>query len=329
MKSVLITGGTGFIGSNLAAQLLLLGCSVRILRRPESDLRALKGIDVQHCIGDLRDRESVQRAMKGCDTVFHTAAIVTFEQKKKTLQREVNVIGTRNVVDACLASNVERLVHTSSVAAVGHPRERELATETTPFNWPRTMGYKLSKYEAEQTVHGGVTRGLNAVIVNPSVVIGERDIHMHGGQLVKEVKRGLVPFYIDGGMNVVYVGDVVKGHILAAQKGRVGERYILGGHNMTHKEIFCRTAELVGGRSPFMRLPILLLRLGAGIVETASNIIGTEPLISSDLVVGAGLHNWFSCEKARRELGYTITSFDDAILAAYEWYIQNGFLQEN
>lgn len=327
MKNVLITGGTGFIGSNLAARLVELGYNVRILRRDNSDLRAIQGIDVEHCIGDLRDLESVRRAVMGSDTVFHTAAIVTFARKKRELQRAVNVGGTTNVVEACLAHGIERLIHTSSVAAIGYPHAGTIATETTPFNWPRTMGYKFSKYESEQVVLGGVTKGLNAVIVNPSVVIGERDIHMHGGQLIKEVKRGLVLFYIDGGMNVAYVGDVVNGHILAAQKGRTGERYILSGHNMTHKEIFHRTAELVGGRSPFMKLPIPMLRLAAGIVEKASSLFDMEPLISSDLVAGAGLYNWFSSEKARRELGYTITPFDKTILAAFRWYVQNGFLR--
>ena len=327
MKNVLITGGTGFIGSNLAARLVELGYNVRILRRDNSDLRAIQGIDVEHCIGDLRDHESVRRAVMGSDTVFHAAAIVTFARKKRELQLAVNVGGTTNVVEACLAKGIERLIHTSSVAAIGYPHAGEIATETTPFNWPRTMGYKFSKYESEQVVLGGVARGLNAVIVNPSVVIGERDIHMHGGQLIKEVKRGLVPFYIDGGMNVAYVGDVVNGHILAAQKGRTGERYILSGLNMTHKEIFRRTAELVGGRSPFMKLPIPMLRLAAGIVEKASRLFDVEPLISSDLVAGAGLYNWVSSEKAQRELGYTVTPFDETILAAFRWYVQNGFLR--
>jgi len=326
MKSVLITGGTGFIGSNLALRLLQLGCKVKILRRPDSDLRAIRGIDVEHIIGDVRDPASLQLAMRGCDTVFHTAAVVTFARKKGDLQHEVNVIGTRNVVDACIVTGVERLVHTSSIAAIGYPETGELATEETPFNQEQHSGYKLSKHLAEKEVIAGVARGLNAVIVNPSVVMGERDLHLHGGQLIIEIKNGRVPFYIDGGMSVVYVGDVANGHILAAQKGRRGERYILAGNNMTHKDIFRRTAKLVGGRSPFAKLPISLLRLGAAVIERLCNAIGTEPIVSSDLVAGAGLFHWFSSEKATRELGYSITSFDEAILAAYGWYRENGFL---
>ena len=325
MKNVLVTGGTGFIGSNLAARLVTLGCNVRIFRRHNSDLGAIKEIDVEHCFGDVRDIDSLRSAMQNCDTVFHTAAVVTFARKKIPLQHDVNVLGTRNIVEACSTSGVERLIYTSSIAAIGHPAPEELATESTPYNWGNQSGYKLSKHLAELEVLAGVEKGLDAVIVNPAVVIGERDIHMHGGQLVKEAKRGLVPFYLDGGMSVVYVGDVVNGHVLAARKGRRGERYILSGHNLTHKEIFQRAATLVGGRPPFVKLPIPLLRMSARIIESVSNVLGIEPWISSDLVAGAGLYNWFSCEKAKRELGYTLTSFDDTIRAAYRWYVENGF----
>ena len=325
MKNVLVTGGTGFIGSNLSTKLLELGCNVYILRRPNSDLRAIKEIDVEHRIGDILDVESLRRAMHGCDTVFHTAAVVTFSRKKRRMQHEVNVVGTRNVVEACLFTGIERLIHTSSIAAIGHPQPGDLATEGTPFNWEQPAGYKQSKHLAEKEVLAGVAKGLNAIIVNPSVVIGERDIHLHGGQLIKEVKKGRVPFYIEGGMNVVYVGDIVNGHILAAQKGRIGERYILSGHNMTHRDIFRRVAEIVGGRPPFAGLPIPLLKLGARVIETASNMIGVEPLVSPGLVAGAGLYNWYSSEKARTELGYTVSSFDHTILAAYRWYRENGF----
>jgi dihydroflavonol-4-reductase len=325
MKNVLITGGTGFIGSNLSERLLELGYNVRIVRRADSDLRAITGINVEHCIGDVRDPESLRKAMRGCDTVFHTAAIVTFANKKKKEQHEVNILGTRNVIEACLSSGVEKLIFTSSIAALGHPGQGELATEQTAYSRGMQSGYKLSKHLAEKEVLAGVERGLDAVIVNPSVVIGERDIHIHGGQLLTAAKRGLLLFYLDGGMNVAYVGDVVRGHISAALKGRKGERYILGGHNMTHKDIFRRVAALVGRWPPFTRLPAPLLRLGARVTEMGCNMIGVEPLISSDLVAEAGLYNWFSSQKAQRELGYTMTPFDEAVLAAYKWYEEHGF----
>jgi dihydroflavonol-4-reductase len=326
MTTVLVTGGTGFIGANLVHQLLARGYRVRILRRPHSDMRALGNVTVEEYMGDVTDAKSVQPAMAGCDIVFHTAALVTFERKKQELQMAVNVAGTRIVVECALAAGVRRMVHTSSIAAVGYPPPGTLATEETVFNWEGKSGYKLSKHLAEVEVLAGVKRGLDAVIVNPSVVIGERDIHMHGGQLVKEAVRGLIPFYLDGGMNVVYVGDVVNGHILAAERGRMGERYILGGQNMTHKEIFKQAAIVVGGRQPFIKLPIPFVKAGAWAVEKVSTLAGIEPIISADMVAGAGRYLFFSSEKAERELGYTHSSFETAVRSAFEWYKANGFV---
>ena len=174
MKNVLVTGGTGFVGANLADNLVRRGCAVRILRRENSDLRAIDGVDVEHCIGDVRDMNSVSKAVRGCDTVFHTAAIVTFEKSKAAIQYEVNVTGTKNVVEACLASGVEKLVHTSSVAAIGYPPAGELATEETPFNWERVWGYKYSKYMAEREILKEVQGGLNAVIVKRKTICAVR-----------------------------------------------------------------------------------------------------------------------------------------------------------
>ena len=326
MKNVLVTGGTGFVGANLAKKLFERNCNVRILRRENSDLRAIQGIEVEHCIGDVRDVDSLKRAMNGCDTVFHTAAVVTFERKKADEQRDVNVGGTRNVATMCLTCGVETLVHTSSIAALGSLPGGELATEETPFNWERKWGYKFSKHMAEQEVLAGIERGLRAVIVNPSVIIGERDIHFHGGDLIRRVRKWQVPFYIEGGMNIAYVGDVANGHIAAAEQGRTGERYILGGENLTHKEIFQRTARIVGGFPPPAKLPHAFLRFGAKAIETMSRIVGIEPLLTSDLVAGAGKLNWYSSEKAKRELGYSITPFDETIRRAFIWYKENNMV---
>jgi dihydroflavonol-4-reductase len=326
MRTVLVTGATGCIGSNLAATLVERGYRVRILRRRHSDLRALRGIDVEHLVGDIRDPGSIENAMRGCDTVFHAAAIVSFKRSRYAEQLEVNVGGTRNVVTTCLKAGVERLIHTSSVAAIGYRSDTALIDEETPFNWEGTAGYRFSKHGAEQEVLTGVRHGLSAVIVNPSVVLGERDIHFHGGQIIRDVRRGIVPLYIDGGMNVVYVGDVVEGHLAAAMKGRSGERYILSGENLTHKEVFSRTAAIVGGRAPFARLPLSILRLGATVLEKVTDILGRDPLITRDLVTGAGRFNWFTCEKAKSELGYTVTPFDTAVWRTFEWYRSEGLI---
>jgi dihydroflavonol-4-reductase len=230
------------------------------------------------------------------------------------------------VVEACLANGISKLVHTSSVAAIGFPGKDQLATEETEFKPVAASNYSISKYLAEKEVKAGVKRDLNAVIVNPSVVVGERDIHTHGGELVLSSKRGWIPFYISGGMNIVYVGDVAEGHIAAAERGRIGERYILAGENLTHKEIFERTARLLGVRPPMARLPLPLFKAGVAVLRLVSEQLGKEPWVSSGLTRWAGRNNWFSCEKAKRELGYSVTPFDQTILACYHWYREHGFV---
>ncbi len=326
MKRVLVTGGTGFIGSNLCAHLNSLGIELRVLRRMNATMRALEGVHAVFFNGDILDEPSVRRASESCDTVIHTAALVSFRKNTREEQFQTNVIGTRNVVSACLATGVQRLLHVSSVAAIGHPAEGDMADEETPYNWGTTSGYKYSKHCAELEVLGGVGRGLHAVMVNPSVVIGERDIHFHGGQIIRDIKRGRIPFYVDGGMNVVHVRDVVRGIIAALEKGRNGERYILAGENLTHQEIFHRTAALIGGRKPFGRLPTSLLLPFAVLIERTSALFGIKPLITKELAVGATRKNWYSSDKARKELGFVPTPFDRAVLDAYRWYGEHGML---
>jgi dihydroflavonol-4-reductase len=325
MKTILVTGGTGFIGSNLAAALLHEGNSVRILRRQSSNLFNVKNLDVEHRIGDVCDAQSVREAVRGCEVVFHTAAIVSFWKPMRKVQYETNVIGTRNVVEACLAQGVQRLVHTSSIAALGHPPEGSLADETTPFNWGDN-GYKISKRLAEAEVMSGIGKGLDAVMVNPAVVIGPGDIHFNGGKIILSVKKGRTPFYVKGGLNIVFVADVVRGEMLAAEKGKKGERYILGGENLTHKQVFEITAAIVDGSSPRVKLPILAVKLGAKLFDVAGMFMRKEPLITSELIEGAGLHNWYSSEKAQKELGYSITPFRKAVEETYHWYKNNGLL---
>jgi dihydroflavonol-4-reductase len=326
MPLCLVTGATGFIGSNLSAQLVAQGARVRILRRSSSDLRILDGIPVQHCPGDLADPVSLRRAMTGCDVVYHAAALVSFKKGDRRRQHEVNVEGTRALVEACLAEHVPRLVHVSSIAAIGHPQPGEVATEETAFNWGSISAYRETKHMAEGEVLKGVERGLSAVIVNPSVVVGERDIHFHGGEILRSVKRGLVRFYPEGGMNVAYVGDVVEGMIAAAQKGRTGNRYILGGENLSYRDVFTRAARLIGGPAPIGRLPSGMLHSSARLVETVCGWLNLDPPITGEMVAGTTRNNWYSSDKAVRELGYRISGFDRAILAAWQWYRAKGML---
>ena len=324
MKKILVTGGTGFIGSLLARRLVEQEYEVKILRRVNSPLTNIYDIKIEHCIGDVRDIDSLRSAMQGCDTVFHTAAVISFWKPKHTLMYEVNVNGTRNIVQACLTNNIERLVHTSSIAAIGKPiPPHTFADETTPFNWNSSLnGYKHSKYLGEQEVMKGVQQGLAAVIVNPAVVIGPGDIHFNGSDFIRKSKQGLIPFYLQGGMNVAYVEDVVRGHIAAALRGRSGERYILGGTNLTHKEAFQIIARIVNGHVPKINMPVPFVKLAAKFFDGLGTLTNKEPMITSELISGAGLHNWYTSAKAERELGYTITPFEDAVLRTYQWMVE-------
>lgn len=324
---VLVTGATGFLGSNLAAALLAEGHHVRIYRRPASNLAAVADLDVEHVTGDIRDRDAVLAAVRGCDVVFHAAALVSYWRRQRETMYDINIGGTANVVRACLAAGVAKLVHTSSIAAIGFTTDRSPANETTPFNWDTyDVGYRISKFRAEQEVLRGVNAGLPAVIVNPSVIIGERDIHFNGGQIIRDVYKRRLFYYIDGGINIVYVGDVVKGHLAAAKRGKVGERYLLAGENLTHQQVLETTAEVVGGWGPLFKLPFSGARAIAGVSETVANLTNTRPWIGRELVAGLNLTCWYSSDKAARELGHTVTPFRTAVERTFAWYKAHGML---
>lgn len=327
LKNVLITGGTGFIGSNLAHALLREGCSVRIFRRPHSKLHAIGNANIEHFIGDILDPVSVKQAMQGCDTVFHTAAFISYRKKEREAMYKVNITGTRNVVNACLELGVRKLVHTSSIAAIGFSRDGPHADEFNAFNWQQyDIGYRISKHLAEKEIERGVKLGLPAVMVNPAVVIGPRDIHFHGGQLIRDVYKKRVFFFIAGGMNIVYIDDVVRGHIEAARLGRIGERYILCGENLTFEETLTRIAEIVGGWAPRFQLPAKVVQWLSSAVETTSDMLHIKPWITKELFAGIGINNYYTSEKAQRELGYSITPFNEAVEKTFLWYKSAGLL---
>lgn len=326
MNCVLVTGGTGCVGSNLTIQLQKRGYNVRAFHRTHSNTLTLQGVDVEHHFGDTRDKDSLRKAMKGCDTVFHTAAMVSFWKKQRAEQMEINIVGTRNVLEVCLELGIEKLVHTSSVSALGYRTDGQLMDETTAYNWEANAGYKYSKHLAEMEVLKGVKRGIHAVMVNPSVIVGPRDVYFHGGQIIRDIVRSHIPFTVDGGMNVVSVHDVAAGHILAAERGRSGERYILGGFNMTFKEVFDLAANVLNGKAPRLKVPVWLIRTLGAVLDFVGDITDRQPWITSELVATIGMYNWYSSEKARRELGYTPTSLEHAIREGYEWYVENKLL---
>ncbi|MHB9144874.1 MAG: SDR family oxidoreductase [Symbiobacteriia bacterium] len=325
---VAVTGATGFLGSNLVRLLLTGGHEVRILRRQKSHLRLLAGLAYEEHVGDIRDAASLAGAFNGCDAVFHTAASVAVFGAARDRQQRTNVDGTRNVLDACLAQGVGRFIYTSSIAAVGLPPEGVIADETLPFNWAGYgMSYMETKHEAEEQVLSYAQRGLPAVILNPANIFGPGDIHMHLGGLLMAVQAGHVPAVPSGGFAVCHVTDVAQAHIAAAERGRVGERYILGGENLSFREIATTVAEVVGARPPRWTIPDFVLPAAGLALEGVAALSRKPSLLTRKSATVGGRHLYFSSAKAERELGYAITPFRESVREMYEWYLANGMMK--
>lgn len=323
-----VTGATGFLGSNLVRLLLEQGHQVRVVRRERSNRMLLEGLDAEEHVGDIRNPDSLRGAFQGCDVVFHTAANVAVFGARRDRQQATNVDGTRNVLEACLEHGVSRVVYTSSIAAIGLPEEGRLADETSPYNWgPYDMSYMETKRQAEAEAHRFVARGLDVVIVNPANIFGPGDIHFHLGGLLIAVQRGRVSAVPAGGFTVCHVGDVAQGHLAAAERGRTGERYILGGENLTFREIVQTVAEVVGARPPRFTIPNLLLPVGGLAMEGLSLLTGKPPLLTRRSATLAGRHLYYSSARAESELGYHITPFRESVRQAFDWYVVNGMMQ--
>jgi len=323
----LVTGGTGFIGANLVEGLSEAGYTARVLRRPSSSLEALEGLTYEEAIGDILDAPSLVPAMEGCEWVFHVAAVSDYWRKGVDWLYQVNVEGTRNVLEAARTAGVGRLVYTSSVAALGVSPDGSPLDETHTFNLqPKEFWYGHSKHLAEQAVAQAVDGGLAAVIVNPAIVIGARDVNKISGSIVVEVARGLVRFYLPGGANYVAVEDVVAGHIAAAEKGRVGERYILGGENLAHRQVIDTIVEVTGAARPLFSLPRWAIEPTAVAVGLARGVLGNRVPVNENQVRMAGRPLFVVTEKAVRELGLPQTPFRTAVERAYRWYREHDYL---
>lgn len=323
----LVTGGTGFVGANLAEGLTAAGYTARILRRQSSSLEALAGMTYEEAIGDILDYRSLLEAMTGCDWVFHVAAVSDYWRQGVAWLYQVNVEGTKTVLRAAREAGVKRLVFTSSAAALGIPAEGEVADETQDFNMsPRRYPYGHSKHLAEQQVRQAVQDGLDAVIVNPTIIIGPRDLNKVSGSLVIEVARGLARFYLPGGANYVAVEDVVAGHVAAAERGRAGERYILGGENLLHRDVIDIIREVTGGPRPLFDFPRWAIEPAALAVTAARWVLGNRVPLNANQVRMSGLRFLFSPEKAIRELGMPQTPFRTAVESAYGWFCGHGYL---
>jgi dihydroflavonol-4-reductase len=327
----LITGASGFIGSAVTRQLLAAGYDVRALVRPHSDCRNLAGLPVEVVYGDIRVRESLDRGMRGCSVLFHLAADYRLWALRANEIYETNVVGTRNVMLAAINAGVERIVYTSSVATLGLTANGKPADEDTPVSLNDMIGhYKRSKFMAEAEVKRlADEHGLPVVIVNPSTPIGPRDVKpTPTGRIVVDAASGRMPAYVDTGLNLVHVDDVAIGHLLALERGRIGERYILGASNMTLKEIFCAIADLTGQNPPRICLPRSAVFPVACVSEAWARLVSRrEPRVPLNGVRLAGKKMFFSIEKAKRFLGFHPRQVEEGLRDAVDWFRKNGYLR--
>jgi dihydroflavonol-4-reductase len=324
MKPTLVTGATGFLGWHVARKLLDRGGRVRALARDPAKLRELDG--VEPATGDLRDPDSLARAVEGCGVVFHVAADYKLWTREPEQMFRSNVDGTRNLLAAAKSAGVERVVYTSTVGCIGVPKNCE-GDEGAPVGIDEMAGpYKRSKFLAEQVALEFADAGLDVVIVNPTAPVGDHDFKpTPTGKIIVDFVRGRMPAFLDTGLNVVDVRDVAEGHLLAQERGGTGERYILGSENLTLERIFAILAEIEGKPAPKMRVPYAVA-YAAGMASTAwASVTGREPLAPLDGVRMARKKMWVRHDKAASELGYAPGAASTALARAVEWFRTNGY----
>lgn len=327
MKS-LVTGATGFIGAAVVRALLAAGREVRVLARRDSDIANLTGLKVEQAYGDLCDPDSLRQALAGCQHLYHVAAHYALWAKDPSIFYEVNVRGTRCLFEAARDVGLERMVYTSTIGAIGLPRDGGPGTEETPVSLSQMTGhYKRSKYLAEQEVLRFAREGLPVIIVNPSAPVGEGDIKpTPTGQVIVDFMKGRMWAYIETGMNLVDVEDVAVGHLLAMDRGRVGERYILGNANLSLREIFDTLSGLTGIKAPRMKVPWQgVLPLAYANHWLADFVTHRPPRIPLEGVRMAKYRMHYDCTKARRELGLPQTPIDTALEKAVRWFRKHGY----
>ncbi|HEY6823961.1 MAG TPA: hopanoid-associated sugar epimerase [Steroidobacteraceae bacterium] len=325
----LVTGATGFIGSAVARALCRAGWQVRVLARAGSDRRNLLQLPVEIATGDLTDCPSLDQALRDCAAVFHAAADYRLGVADAETLYRTNVEGTRNVLNAAQRAGAARIVYTSSVATMGLPADGSPGTEDTPVTLADMIGhYKRSKFLAEELVRDFAKAGVPVIIVNPSTPIGPGDVKpTPTGRVVVDAALGRMPAYVDTGLNIVHVDDVAAGHLQALDRGRVGERYILGGENLSLREILAHISGLARRKPPRIRLPHTALLPLALASETIARITGGSARVTLEGVRMARKHMYFSSDKAVRELGYrwrpSAAAFEDAVA----WFREQGVLR--
>ena len=324
-----VTGATGFLGSHVARVLSEQGAELRLLVRPTSNLKNLQGLKAETATGDLRDAASLEKAMAGCDTVFHVAADYRLWVRDPAEMYRSNVGGTRAILEAARRNDVRRVVYTSSVGTIGFTGDGKPADEDSPVSLADMIGhYKRSKFMAEQIALEAGRGGMQVVTVNPTTPVGEQDVKpTPTGRIVLDFLKRKFPAYVETGLNLVDVRECARGHVMALEKGKSGERYILGGEDLTLKQILDKLAKLTGLRSPTVKLPYIFA-YAAGVVDEAitGGLLRREPRATVDAVRMGKKKMFASSAKAERELGWKLVPAEDALRRAVEWFRTNGYV---
>ncbi len=328
LKRVFITGATGFVGSHVAQALAAQGAELRLLVRSSSRTQNIEGLNAERVIGDLTDPKTYASALAGCDAVFHVAADYRLWVRDPEAMYLANVEGTRRLIEAALVAGVGRIVYTSSVATMGFGSDGRIADEDSPVSVADMVGhYKRSKFLAEQVALEAGRSGANVVIVNPTTPIGEQDIKpTPTGRIIVDFLKRKFPAYVDTGLNLVDVADVARGHLAACERARPGERYILGGENLTLKQLLDRLAAITGLPSPKVRVPHGVAMAFATFDETfTGRIRKREPRATREAVRMGRKKMWASSAKAERELEWKAGPIDDALRRAIAWFREHGY----
>jgi len=326
---VFLTGATGFLGSHVARALAGQGADLRLLVRSTSNLKNLEGLNAETATGDLRDPASLEKSMSGCDAVFHVAADYRLWVKDPAEMYRSNVDGTRSILEAARKNGVRSIVYTSSVATVGFTGNGHPADEDSPVALADMIGhYKRSKFMAEQAAMEAGRNGMRVVTVNPTTPIGEQDIKpTPTGRIILDFLKRKFPAYVETGLNLVDVRECARGHIAALEKGRSGERYILGGENLTLKQILDKLGAITGLPSPRVKLPYFVAYAAGAVDQTVSGtLLGREPRATIETVRMGKKKMWASSDKAERELGWKTVPVKEALQRAVEWFRGNGYV---
>ena len=323
-----VTGATGFLGSHVARVLADNGAEMRLLVRSGSNLKNIEGLRADRALGDLRDSASLEKAMAGCDVVFHVAADYRLWVRDPNEMYRSNVEGTRAILEAARNNGVRRVVYTSSVATIGFTRNGYPANEDSPVSLADMIGhYKRSKFMAEQLALEAGRSGLEVVVVNPTTPVGDQDVKpTPTGRIVVDFLKRKFPAYVETGLNLVDVRECARGHVTALEKGKSGERYILGGENLTLKQILDKLAKITGLPSPMLKLPYIFA-YAAGIADeiVTGRLRGREPRATIDTARMGAKKMFASSDKAERDLGWKIVPVESALRRAAEWFQVNGY----